>query len=151
MLRVDESALTAKTATLDLGPILTPASALAPGEEQVNTMGQDHFSPDATGLPYYPPEVTTSGYNLLDDSATIWLNDLATGVGHSRYNLPYVIAGSAGGVLRQGAYVDAGGVTNNKFFNTIINAVGCRKENGAPVDDFGDSSLDRGQVPEMLA
>ena len=67
MLRVDESALNEKTATLDLGPILTPAAALAPGEPQVNTMGQDHFSPEATGLPYYPEDVTPSGYNLLDD------------------------------------------------------------------------------------
>jgi len=53
MLRVDESALHSKTRTLDLGPILTPASVLAPGEDQVNTMGQDHFSPEATGLPWY--------------------------------------------------------------------------------------------------
>jgi len=67
MLRVDESALHSKTRALDLGPILTPAAALAPGEPQVNTMTQDHFSPEATGLPFYPPEVTTSGYNLLDD------------------------------------------------------------------------------------
>ena len=67
MLRVDESALHSKTKALDLGPILTPAAALAPGEPQFNTMTQDHFSPEATGLPFYPPEVTTSGYNLLDD------------------------------------------------------------------------------------
>jgi len=67
MLRVDETALTEKTATLDLGPILTPAAALAPGEPQVNTMGQDHFSPAATGLDYYPASITPSGFNLLDD------------------------------------------------------------------------------------
>lgn len=94
---------------------------------------------------------TVAGYNLLDDSATIWLNDLSTGVGHGRNNLPYVIAGSAGGALRQGVYVDAGGVTHNKFFNTILNAVGCKKPNGDPVDDFGDPGLDRGQIPEMMA
>ena len=62
MLRVDESALHSKTKTLDLGPILTPASVLAPGEEQVNTITQDHFSPDATGLEYYGSDVTTKGY-----------------------------------------------------------------------------------------
>jgi len=50
MLRVDESALHDKSRTLDLGPILTPASALAPGNGQFNVMGQDHFSPEATGL-----------------------------------------------------------------------------------------------------
>merc|ERR1719482_1278422 len=67
MLRVDEASLHAKTRTLDLGPILTPAAALAPGEGQINSMTQDHFSPDATGLDYYGPDVTPSGYNLLDD------------------------------------------------------------------------------------
>jgi len=62
MLRVNESALHSKTATLDLGPLLTPAGALAPGEPQVNTMGQDHFSPDATGLP------TILDYSLIEQS-----------------------------------------------------------------------------------
>uniref|UniRef100_A0A7S4F7M2 Glutamine amidotransferase type-2 domain-containing protein n=1 Tax=Chrysotila carterae TaxID=13221 RepID=A0A7S4F7M2_CHRCT len=50
MLRVDEEALTEKSRLLDLGPILTPAAALAPGEPQINTMSQDHFSKFATGL-----------------------------------------------------------------------------------------------------
>ena len=49
-LTVDESALFDKTKTLDLTPLLTPAASLAPGEPQVNTMGQDHFSKEATGL-----------------------------------------------------------------------------------------------------
>ena len=38
MLRVDESTLHEKTRTLDLGPILTSAAALAPGEPQAATM-----------------------------------------------------------------------------------------------------------------
>ena len=67
MLRVDQSTLHDKTRTLDLGPILTPAAVLAPGEGQFNTEGQDHFSPEATGLQVYPPEITPSGFNLLDD------------------------------------------------------------------------------------
>ena len=37
MLRVDESALHTKTATLDLGPILTSAASLAPGEPRTPT------------------------------------------------------------------------------------------------------------------
>jgi len=67
MLRVDEAALTPKTRTLDLGPILTPASVLAPGEGQTCVMSQDHFSPEATGLEFYGPDITPSGFNLLDD------------------------------------------------------------------------------------
>jgi len=50
MLRVDEESQTEKSMMLDLGPILTPAAVLAPGEPQVNTMTQDHFSKAATML-----------------------------------------------------------------------------------------------------
>ena len=63
MLRVDETTLNPKTATLDLGPILTSAAALAPGEPQINTMQQDHFSPEATGLP------TILDYGLIEAAA----------------------------------------------------------------------------------
>ena len=45
LLRVDDATLHDKTRTLDLGPILTPAAALAPGEPQINTMGQVRTSP----------------------------------------------------------------------------------------------------------
>ncbi|MEL6179687.1 MAG: DUF1552 domain-containing protein, partial [Myxococcota bacterium] len=95
--------------------------------------------------------VTIAGYNLLDESVAVWLNDLSTGVAHGRNNMPYIIAGSGGGTLKQGQYVDAGGVTHNKFFNTILTAVGCTNGQGGPVEDFGDSSLEGGLIPEMLS
>ena len=40
MLRVDPDALSYKTSKIDLSPILTPASSLAPGEPQTNLMQQ---------------------------------------------------------------------------------------------------------------
>ena len=95
--------------------------------------------------------VTVGGRNLLDESAAIWLNDLSDGISHGYRNMPYVIAGSAGGNLKQGPYVDAGGVTHNKFWNTILTAVGCTNGQGGPVEDFGDESLEGGHIPEMLA
>ena len=55
MLRVDESALHSKSATLDLGPILTPAASLAPGEPQFNAQVRDQVrvrvSPDPNPNP----------------------------------------------------------------------------------------------------
>jgi len=47
--------------------------------------------------------------------------------------------------------VDAGDVTHNQFFNTILNAVGCRKEGGGLIDDFGDASLEGGELVSMKA
>ena len=91
-----------------------------------------------------------SGGTLLDDSVVVWTNDLANGPPHSYRNVPQVVAGSAGGFLKTGQYIDAGDVTHNKFFNTIINAVGIRNEDGSYYESFGDSSLSPGVIPAMI-
>jgi hypothetical protein len=97
-----------------------------------------------------------SGYSsaqgtLLDASVAAWTNDLAHGVTHGYQNTPWILAGSAGGYLKQGSYVDAGNVTHNLLFNTLLNAVGVRKADGSLVDDFGDPSLAKGQISALLA
>ena len=88
---------------------------------------------------------------LLDQSVAAWTNDLGHGVSHNYENIPWVLAGSAGGYLKQGQYIDAGKVTHNQLFNTLLNAVGVRKADGSLVDDFGDPSLRPGQIAGMLA
>jgi hypothetical protein len=99
--------------------------------------------------------VTPTG-SLLDEGASIWLSDVATG-DHSPNNLPYVVAGSAGGFLKTGLYVDAAAgsgddyLPHNRFLNTIGAAVGCKNESGAPLDNFGDPSLPHGLANAMLA
>ena len=92
-----------------------------------------------------------NGGTLLDDCVALWTNDLANGPPHSYRNVPQIIAGSAGGFLKTGEYVDAGDVTHNKLLNTILSAVGLRNENDDYYDSFGDPSLERGILPEMLA
>ncbi len=59
---------------------------------------------------------------LFDKSVILWTNHVADGPTHSFKNVPTIIAGNAGGYLKQGAYVDAGEVTNNRLFNTLIAA-----------------------------
>lgn len=88
---------------------------------------------------------------MLDNSVAVWTNDLGHGVSHNYVNIPWVIAGSAGGYLKQGQYIDAGNVTHNQLLNTLLSAVGVRKADGSPVDDFGDASLKKGQIAGMLA
>ena len=92
---------------------------------------------------------TTDSGTLLDDGVCAWINDLSNGPPHAINNLPYVLAGSAKGFLRTGVYIDAGGVPHNKLLNTVATAVGLRKENGDPVDDFGHESLDPGLIDAM--
>jgi hypothetical protein len=91
-----------------------------------------------------------SGGSLLDDSVVVWTNDLANGPPHSYNNVPWVIAGKAGGFLKTGQYLDAGNVTHNKLLNTLINAVGIRNSDGSLYDSFGDASLAKGVIPAMI-
>ena len=94
---------------------------------------------------------TTETGTLLDKGVCAWINDLSNGPPHSINNLPYILAGGADGYLRAGAYVDAGDQPHNKLLNTLATAVGLRKENAEPVDDFGHASLERGLINEMVA
>jgi hypothetical protein len=91
------------------------------------------------------------GGTLLDACAAVWCNSLANGPPHGYKGVPYIVAGGAGGALKKGTVVNLKGVTNNRLFNTLLTAVGVRKADGALVDDFGDPSLTKGQLPELLA
>ncbi len=90
-------------------------------------------------------------HGILDSSIAVMTNDLGAGVSHTYRNVPWVIAGAGDGILRQGQYVDAGDVAHNQLLSTLISATGLRKADGSLVDDFGDPSLPRGTISEMLA
>ena len=62
-------------------------------------------------------------HGLADKAAIVWTNSIADGPSHSTKNVPMIIWGSAGGALKQGAYIDAAGSQNDKILNTIIQAV----------------------------
>jgi hypothetical protein len=72
---------------------------------------------------------------LQDKSIIMWTNHVADGPSHSMKNVPHIIWGNGGGYLKQGQYVDAGNVTNNKLFNTLI-AAAVRDKSTAPIN-FG--------------
>ena len=88
------------------------------------------------------------GKNLLDFGAAVWLNDLADGPSHSHQNVPHVIAGSCGGALKTGTYIDTP-MQNNRFLNTIGTACGLKNGEG-PLDNFGDASLTKGVISSIL-
>jgi hypothetical protein len=88
-------------------------------------------------------EYSTPAGSLLDNSFAMWTSHIAVGPSHGFNNLPIIIAGNAGGYLKQGQYIDAGGVTNTRLLNTLLSA--CE----VPVENFGagDTSL----ISAMLA
>jgi hypothetical protein len=93
---------------------------------------------------------STANGPLLDNAFMMWTSHVAAGKSHGFRNVPIIIAGSPGGYLKQGAYVSAGNVGNNRLFNTLANAVGC-KTNGGAFDGFGGSELADGEIAAMKA
>jgi hypothetical protein len=65
--------------------------------------------------------------------------------------VPFIVVGAGDGTLKQGQFVDLGGVTHNQVLNALITATGIRTGAGAPIEDFGDPSLTPGMASEMLA
>jgi hypothetical protein len=86
---------------------------------------------------------------LLDNGFAMWTSHVAQGPSHGFNNLPIIIAGSAGGYLKQGQYIDAAGATNNKLLNTLITAA--VRSNGMSVTNFGGAGLSGGLINGMLA
>lgn len=101
--------------------------------------------------------VMPDGQPLLNHGVSVWYNDNGNGPGHARWNVPYILAGSANGVLKQGEYLRLPGSdpysdpsNHAKMLNTIATAVGVTKADGNPLDDFGDPSLEGGLHSELL-
>ncbi|RKH08899.1 DUF1552 domain-containing protein [Corallococcus sp. CA053C] len=98
--------------------------------------------------------VLPDGKKLVDMGVSVWFNDLGNGPAHSARNIPFILAGSCNGYLKQGVAVTASGGGNpnhNKLLNTIGSAVGLRNAAGGPLDDFGDPAHAKGLLPELLA
>jgi hypothetical protein len=106
------------------------------------------------------------GTTLLDHSMVMWLPELADGNAHNNNNLPIVIAGGAGGYLKQGEAVSldptktlgtgnseascsadqnvgfntgssGGKVPLNKLYVTLLNALGAKNPDGSAITTFG--------------
>jgi hypothetical protein len=95
---------------------------------------------------------------VLDNSVVVWANELGDGKGHTFFDLPWVIAGSGGGYLKQGQYLkmwvngetDFDTSPHNRLLITLLNAVGVTA-NGGPVTEFGHPNLPKGEYAELRA
>jgi len=85
---------------------------------------------------------------LLDKSLILWTSNIADGPSHSFRNVPHIVAGTGGGYLKSGAYVNAGNVTNNRLFNTLINAA--VRDKMPWTENFGQGSS-TGELSEIVA
>jgi len=85
---------------------------------------------------------------LQNECFVMWTNHFRDGPAHSFRDIPHIIWGNARGYLRQGEYINAGNVTNNRLMNTLITAA--IQDTGTTVEDFG-SGTTGGQLEAIIA
>lgn len=69
---------------------------------------------------------------LLDNLLMFWPNELSQGEIHNRRNLPYLLAGRAGGQLETGRFLEYQGSPHNQLYASFLNLF------GVPADGFGE-------------
>jgi hypothetical protein len=80
------------------------------------------------------------GMSLLDNTVALWGHELAVGT-HRLHQMPYVLAGRAGGSFRTGRFLDMPGRNHNDLLLAIAKAF------GVPGETFGTPSYCRGPLP----
>jgi hypothetical protein len=108
---------------------------------QINGWYAEKFASIVTKLKAYPEGDGT----LFDNCLLLWCNELAKGNLHSRIDAPYVLAGSAGGALRTGRFLEySGDVAHNDLLVSILNTL------GVPDTTFGRREWCKGPLPGFL-
>ncbi len=74
------------------------------------------------------------GQSILHNSLIVYGGAIADGNRHTHANLPVILAGSAGGAIATGRYLDAGSVPMSNLFVEMLNIA------GVETDRFGDSN-----------
>lgn len=84
--------------------------------------------------------VELDGKSLLDHSAVLWVHEVDTGNDHTYDNMPYVMAGSAGGAFETGRYLRFERKPHGELFLSIMNALGLEQAS------FGDPDFCSGPL-----
>lgn len=80
---------------------------------------------------------------VLDNTLILWGNELGIGNIHSHDNVPFLVAGGAGGHFRMGRFLDFGGKSHSGLLVAVLNAMGVPATSfGDP--DYADPALDLG-------
>lgn len=74
---------------------------------------------------------------MLDNTLVLWCTSMANG-GHGMNDMPFVLAGGAGGALETGRYLRFDGVNHNALLVSLCRLMGLQ------VDSFGDPSFGSG-------
>lgn len=80
---------------------------------------------------------------LLDNTVILWCTDIAVGQTHARRDMPYVLAGGAGGALQTGRYLRYQGNSHNDLLVAIANAM------DVGITTFGNPAYCTGKLPGL--
>lgn len=97
--------------------------------------------------------VDEGGKSLLDNTLIIWTSEHSNDKQHSRSNIPFITAGSAGGAIKTGQYYNFnprnrnnGGLGHGDMYVTAAHAMGF-----TDVNKFGIPQVSAGVLPGVLA
>jgi hypothetical protein len=136
-------------------------SNVAGYEDMLFAIDYWHASKYARLLSRLDSYVEAGGRTLLDNSVVMYTNELSDGKEHNFMDLPYVLAGSAGGYFKQGEHVLLGSAQNtggdddaaphNRLLNTIVNAMGIQSDWFGVAEGGGGQSMQGGVYDKLLA
>ncbi len=72
------------------------------------------------------PDPDGGGGTLYDSTLVVWARDMGDAVNHDMKNMRFVLAGGAGGYLKQaagGRYLNAGGGAGNRHERVLLNVI----------------------------
>jgi uncharacterized protein DUF1552 len=90
---------------------------------------------------------------LYSQTFILWVREMGDAVVHAGTNMPFVIAGGAGGYLRGGQYLDGGGAFHLRVLMAAAEAMGVQDVSGfgAPVGSLGATAADRTPFDRLKA
>jgi hypothetical protein len=83
---------------------------------------------------------------LLDSTLVLWGNEIGIGNTHTHRDIPWVLAGSAGGYLKTGRFLSYGDQPHNNLLLSVCHAMGFDETRS-----FGVPELCTGPLPGLLA
>jgi len=85
-------------------------------------------------------EVPDEGGTLLDNTVILVCSEIGVGHNHSYSNMPFALAGGAGGALKGGRLVKYDSANHNDLYVSILNLM------GIPATSFGDGNYCKGPL-----
>ena len=110
-------------------------------ENVIENIGQidNWYAGRYANLVHLVNQIDEGDRKMLDNAAVMWLPELADGNSHNNNNLPIVIAGSAGGYLKQGVSINLD-ATKSKTLGTGNSEASCTNGNTAVSYNTGSST-----------